>query len=329
MKRILFVAGTEEWYYYGPFIDACEGRGLSVYVFDSSRVPKQATVSAYLDRSGRISGFLDVLKFNGEVPQPIRLPISSIDVAWYLRENSLEELGAASLEERFAENETRTAIRSVLATLECAWINRQETVEFLASNKFYQQKVAEECGLRTPRTLLSNDPESVIAFSAKHDGLLLKSIGYIRLDDDGKHFLYSQRFAHDELADSHIAIQNCPIFSQEYIDKRCEHRVMIIGDNVLSCRIDSQASEATKVDWRHYDFDNVDHTQSCLPDTVQGQLLNFMKQLDLRYGAIDLIETPSGEFVFLEINPSGQWGWIADFATLPIPEAVADMLRSV
>lgn len=49
---------------------------------------------------------------------------------------------------------------------------------------------------------------------------------------------------------------------------------------------------------------------------------------DERISAIDLIETPQGEFVFLEVNPSGQWGWIADLAGLPIPEAVADMLES-
>jgi len=49
---------------------------------------------------------------------------------------------------------------------------------------------------------------------------------------------------------------------------------------------------------------------------------------DERISAIDLIETPQGEFVFLEVNPSGQWGWIADLAGLPIPEAVADMLKA-
>ena len=54
-----------------------------------------------------------------------------------------------------------------------------------------------------------------------------------------------------------------------------------------------------------------------------------MEGVDLRYGAIDLIETPDGEFVFLEVNPSGQWGWIADLGGLPIPEAVADMLETM
>lgn len=103
---------------------------------------------------------------------------------------------------------------------------------------------------------------------------------------------------------------------------------MVIGDHVLSCRIDSQASEMTAVDWRHYDFENVEHVQVALPHDAKDKLRQFMRAIDLRYGAIDLIETPDGDFVFLEVNPSGQWGWIADFAGLPIPSAVADMLAA-
>jgi glutathione synthase/RimK-type ligase-like ATP-grasp enzyme len=104
---------------------------------------------------------------------------------------------------------------------------------------------------------------------------------------------------------------------------------MVIGSRVLSCKIDSQASEATKIDWRHYDFVNVKHTAVNLPDDIQQKLLRFMQAVGLRYGAIDMVETPKGDFVFLEINPSGQWGWIADIAGLPISEAVAEMLDSL
>lgn len=101
---------------------------------------------------------------------------------------------------------------------------------------------------------------------------------------------------------------------------------MAIGNRVLSCRIDSQASERTKIDWRHYDLDRVEHLEVELPRSVSNSILRFMQRVNLRYGAIDLIETTGGEFVFLEVNPSGQWGWIADLAGLPIADAVADML---
>jgi hypothetical protein len=36
--------------------------------------------------------------------------------------------------------------------------------------------------------------------------------------------------------------------------------------------------------------------------------------------------TPSGEFVFLEINPAGQWLFIEDRTGQPITQAVARLL---
>ncbi len=102
---------------------------------------------------------------------------------------------------------------------------------------------------------------------------------------------------------------------------------MVIGSQILSCRIDSQASSKTIIDWRHYDITNVEHKHVDLPEDIQNKLQNFMKMIDLRYGAIDLIETPEHNFIFLEINPSGQWEWIANLTGLPIPEAVAKMLE--
>ena len=35
-----------------------------------------------------------------------------------------------------------------------------------------------------------------------------------------------------------------------------------------------------------------------------------MQELNIKFGAIDIIKTPKDEYVFLEINPNGQWAWI-------------------
>ncbi|MEV4245300.1 hypothetical protein AB0J63_18065 [Streptosporangium canum] len=48
----------------------------------------------------------------------------------------------------------------------------------------------------------------------------------------------------------------------------------------------------------------------------------------LTYGAIDLILTPDGRYVFLEINPNGQFLWIEDATGLPIGAAIGDLLMS-
>ncbi len=325
MKNVLFVASISEYYYFKPFVAACKERDVDVYLLDPSRFPKDATLSIILDADGKLDGYVDVLKCGIGPITEIRLDIQNIHVAWYLRVPSHTDENVP-LETRFARNESAGAIRTLLSVLPCSWINREDHMDFLASNKLYQQLVAQKCGLRIPRTLISNNNSQVVAFSNPQEGLLLKSIGYIRLDEENRSFLYSERFTHNELKSSAIAIRSCPIFSQEYIHKKCEYRVMAIGKHVLACKIDSQASEKTKVDWRHYDLKNVAHVPVKLPYEIQQKILCFMQAVKLQYGAIDLIETPDEEFVFLEINPSGQWGWIADLANIPIPQAVAEML---
>ena len=52
----------------------------------------------------------------------------------------------------------------------------------------------------------------------------------------------------------------------------------------------------------------------------------LVRRLGLRFGAIDMVQTPSGEHVFLEINPNGQWLWIERATGLPIANAIARLL---
>ena len=53
-----------------------------------------------------------------------------------------------------------------------------------------------------------------------------------------------------------------------------------------------------------------------------------MRRLGLRFGAIDLILTPDGRYVFLEINPNGAWLWMQRTTGLPIGEAICDVLMA-
>ena len=63
-----------------------------------------------------------------------------------------------------------------------------------------------------------------------------------------------------------------------------------------------------------------------LPAGLEESLHRLMRALGLAFGAIDLIQTPDGEYVFLEINPSGQWLWLDDRLDLGISDAVAGWL---
>jgi glutathione synthase/RimK-type ligase-like ATP-grasp enzyme len=54
-----------------------------------------------------------------------------------------------------------------------------------------------------------------------------------------------------------------------------------------------------------------------------------MRRLGLVYGAIDMRRTADGRYVFLEINPAGQWLFIEERTKQPITSAVAGKLREM
>ena len=51
-----------------------------------------------------------------------------------------------------------------------------------------------------------------------------------------------------------------------------------------------------------------------------------MDLYQLNYGAFDFIETPEGEYYFLEVNAGGEFCWLDDLFDQQICRALADTL---
>jgi len=118
-----------------------------------------------------------------------------------------------------------------------------------------------------------------------------------------------------------------PVLFQEYVPKEIELRMTVIEEDVFSCAIDSQKSERTKDDWRRYDFEKVPHYSYKLPVDIENKLVDFLKNAGLKFGAFDMILTPNGEYVFLEINPNGQWYWIEKLTGMKITERLVRLFK--
>lgn len=79
-------------------------------------------------------------------------------------------------------------------------------------------------------------------------------------------------------------------------------------------------------DWRRKGV-GLHFSKAELPDVVADTCVEITQRNGLHFGAIDLVKS-GGDFYFLEINPSGEWGWLQTSAGLPIAEAIADWLIS-
>jgi hypothetical protein len=113
----------------------------------------------------------------------------------------------------------------------------------------------------------------------------------------------------EDLADDE-ALSSCPAIYQRKIEKAYELRVTCIGERCFTVRLDSQSRDATRMDWRADLRTPLKPTLHELPLEVEERCLMTMRRLGLVFGCIDLIVTPEGEHVFLEVNEMGQFLWV-------------------
>lgn len=231
----------------------------------------------------------------------------------------------------FTQNETQKTLWGMWTCLDkdTFWMNHPETHAKLEFNKAYQMKIASNLGMKIPETCISNDPDEIYSFFKKwNDSMIIKASGgkSVFNENNQRLMLYTSIVSEEELKKYLEDIKLSPVMAQEYVHKKIELRITIVGGKIFTCAIYSQDSHRTKIDWRHYDFKNVRHEIYQLPEQVEKQLLELMKSLSLNFGAIDMILTPEGEYVFLEVNPSGQWGWIENLTGMPISKSIAELL---
>lgn len=193
------------------------------------------------------------------------------------------------------------------------WINSRHSAA-MAQNKPYQLAQAVQNGFSIPKTLISNAPAEVRAFCRSlPNAAIYKPLTPAVWEDEGEVLAYFVDELEDgTLSDSQI-LRATPGIYQEKVEKAFELRVTVMDRFVHAIKIDSQALAAAQTDWRQHINDlKVDRFR--LPVEVEGTLLAFMACMNLRFGAIDLIVTPDGDYVFLEVNEMGQFLWIEQMA---------------
>ena len=106
--------------------------------------------------------------------------------------------------------------------------------------------------------------------------------------------------------------------------ERCASAVTYLF--AVDSEIHSQQHARTTVDWRHYDV-TIPYKRGSLPIQIAERCMALVRGYGLTYAAINLIVAPDGRHVFLEINPNGQWLWVAELVPeLRIAEALAELL---
>ena len=234
------------------------------------------------------------------------------------------------LDERYREmciRESVAALEGFLDALhDTRWVNDIQR-ERAAENKQRQLRIAARAGLRIPRTLVTNDPAAARQFFLETEGrMVAKLLRPLTVSMNAPTlFVYTTQVREEDLASAET-LRHSPMVFQELIPKAHELRIAWVAGEAFTGALDASGTSRGQTDWRLAAPEECRWQTAELPVEVVHGLQSLMSELGLVYGAIDLICTPAGEYVFLEVNPSGEWGMLERDLGLPIADAIARAL---
>lgn len=229
-------------------------------------------------------------------------------------------------ERAWAAGEALAAWHAFWESTAAHWVNAP-TANALAESKPAQLREADRLGLIVPATLITNSLSCARSFLDGHSAAVCKALrtGVIAATD-GDRILYTQRIDSATLGPLETLGPE-PYLLQAFVDKVADVRVTVIGEHVFACRIDSQSTPDSTVDWRRGRAEDLPHEAIELDKTIAAQLLALTQVFRLRFAAIDLAIDHQGRYVFFEVNPNGQWAWIEQLTGQPLSAALAEELK--
>jgi glutathione synthase/RimK-type ligase-like ATP-grasp enzyme len=263
-----------------------------------------------------------------------RVAFHDICAAWYRRSRALfAPLPSLNILygdlDNFVRVQSSVTLTGFFASLQTLWVGQPFKLR-RAEVKALQLAEASKAGLATPTTLISNDPERAAVFveALGDTDCAVKPLIATRVDGEGGARLPLTTI----LPRGHTldAVARAPNIFQPYIEKAYELRCVVMGDKVFTAKLDSQAHESTRKDWRAgaVEDEEVEYKVFDLPEGVQAGLHRLMRSFEINFASIDMIVTPEGEFVFLDLNPNGQWLWLEEELGLPLVAGMADLLTT-
>ena len=301
--------------------DSIARKGGHAIRFDTDRYPTDVRLTAYYDTSDQER--LTLANEEGE------FDLREVTAVWHRRISFGAQL-PKTLDKQMRHaslGETSAAAHGMLASLKAFRMDHLHHIRH-AENKQLQLQVARELGLDIPRTLTTNDPGSVPAFAEScENGIVTKMLSSFAIYEEGKELVVFTNPVKPEDLEDLSGLSLCPATFQESLRKSLEIRVTVVGQRVMSAAVDSQVSARATHDWRRDGLSMIQDWQPYqLPIEVEEKILRLMDHFSLNYGAIDVILTPGGKHVFLELNPCGEFFWLERSPGLPISEAIADVL---
>lgn len=205
-----------------------------------------------------------------------------------------------------------STLRSVIQACPAHWVNSWKAYQF-HQEKPLQLAKAKQVGVTIPNTLISNDAEQVAEFAQHYEKTIFKPV----FGGAQTQFLTEKHLEIDRL--KHV-LRLSPVTVQEYIPGT-NLRSYVIGEAVYTAEIRSPA-----LDFR------ADQAAQLIPfelsEAIQNQCRSIAQAFFLEWTAIDWRLSPTGDYIFLEANPSPMFLHFERQTGFPITETLIQLLMA-
>ncbi|MDJ0662584.1 MAG: hypothetical protein QNJ42_24330 [Crocosphaera sp.] len=277
--------------------------GATVHYLDTHLFPRQIQLS--WDPCSQKGSLI--------LPTGFQLDFQAIKSVFW---RSFHSVGIPKLEDvhqqRIVFNDAMSALRVMMKACPARWINSWQAYQF-HKEKPLQLQTIYQLGVAIPDTLITNNPQEVIQFVNSHPKVIFKPIyggSHTQIVTDA--LLEIKRLS--------LALKIAPITLQTYIPGT-NVRSYVIDDCVYSAEIRSGA-----LDFR--EDANAQLIPIELPSMIKQQCLSIAEALFLKWTAIDWRLTPSGDYVFLEANPSPMFLHFENNTGFPITQRLVELLMN-
>jgi len=195
------------------------------------------------------------------------------------------------------------------------------------TNKLYNLIVAHDVGLCVPNTFVFTNKDQIIENKIKYKNLITKPLGsnivqYSNFVIGG----YTEQVLKKDIYDNDTTF---PSLFQEKIEKRYELRIFHLDGKNYASAIFSQTNKQTSVDFRKYSKEKPNRVVPFnLPNKISFQINQFMKRIGMKSGSLDIIVDKDNKYIFLEVNPIGQFKQVSKPCNYNLEKKIAQYLSA-
>lgn len=150
--------------------------------------------------------------------------------------------------------------------LNAFWVSKPENIR-KASLKLFQLQLATEMGFRIPRSIVTNSEEQARSFIENNGDVVVKTLASPAIySQEGVAEIYTHMLKKEDMRQlSHVRFG--ATFLQQFIPKRKDIRVTVIGKSLFAAAIDSVGFREARIDFRRSKIYNLPHEPIQLPNT--------------------------------------------------------------